>query len=243
VSAEQIERMHHRYTWAANLSVGRDVAEVACGSGPGLGLLAGSAKSLEAGDLSPGILTRARRHYGSRVALETFGAEALPYGDVSKDVLILFEAIYYLNDASRFIAECRRVLRPGGKVLIATANKDLADFNPSPYSHRYYGVVELAELFARHGFACEFFGYLSTETVSLKQRLLRPVKRLVVQLGLMPRTMAGKRLLKRIVFGPQVPMPAELKPDAGVYNPPTALAHDQPDLHHKVIYCVATLTA
>jgi ubiquinone/menaquinone biosynthesis C-methylase UbiE len=243
VSAEQIERMHHRYKWAANLAAGCDVAEVACGSGPGLGLLAGAARSLEAGDLSPAILARARRHYGLRVKLDTFGAESLPYGDASKDVLILFEAIYYLRDASRFVAECRRVLRRGGRVLIATANKDLADFNPSPYSQRYYGVVELAGLFARHGFACEFFGYLSTETVSLKQRLLRPVKRLVVRLGLMPKTMAGKRLLKRIIFGPQVPMPAELRSDSGVYNSPTALAGDQPDLRHKVIYCVATLTA
>jgi hypothetical protein len=55
--------------------------------------------------------------------------------------------------------------------------------------------------------------------------------------------MAGKRLLKRIIFGPQVPMPAELRSDSGVYNSPTALAGDQPDLRHKVIYCVATLTA
>ncbi|MCD6265910.1 MAG: BrnT family toxin [Deltaproteobacteria bacterium] len=29
--------------------------------------------------------------------------------------------------------DCVRVLRPGGKVLIATANKDLYDFNPSPH--------------------------------------------------------------------------------------------------------------
>lgn len=240
VSAEQIERMHHRYTWAASLAVGRDTAEVACGSGPGLGLLAGAARSLDAGDLSPAILARARRHYGSRVTLQTFGAEALPYGDASKDVLILFEAIYYLSDAGRFVAECRRVLRPGGIVLIATANKDLGDFNPSPYSQRYYGVVELAELFGRCGFACQFFGYLSIEAVSLKQRILRPVKRLVVRLGLMPRTMAGKRLLKRLVFGPQLPMPAELTPEMGVYNPPASLEGSRADRRHKVIYCVAT---
>lgn len=240
VSSEQIERMHHRYVWAAGLSAGRDVAEVACGSGPGIGLLASVAQSIQGGDLSPSILERARRHYGAGVALETFSAEQLPYEDGSKDVIILFEAIYYVRNVQRFVAECRRVLRPGGFVLIATANKDLDDFSPSPFSHRYYGVVELADLFGQFGFACQFFGYLSIDAVSLKQRLLRPVKRLVVRFGLMPKTMAGKRFFKRIVFGPQVPMPAELRQEMGVYNPPAKLEVGRPDRRHKVIYCIAT---
>jgi len=44
------------------------------------------------------------------------------------------------------------------RLLIATAKKDLYDFNPSPHSYEYYGVVELNDLFARHGFEAEFFG-------------------------------------------------------------------------------------
>jgi len=82
----------------------------------------------------------------------------MPFGDKSEDMIILFEAIYYIPDAKKFVEEYARVLRPGGKVLIATANKDLYDFNPSPHSYIYYGVVELNDLFARHGFETEFFG-------------------------------------------------------------------------------------
>lgn len=241
VSAEQIDRMYHRYLWATEYARGKDVAEIACGSGPGLGLLGETAHSFVAGDLSPGILKRAERHYGSRVRLEVFGAEQLPYADASKDVLILFEAIYYLRDTERFLQECRRVLRPSGVVLIATANKDLDDFNPSPYSHTYYGVLELQALFGRHGFSCRFFGYLAVRSLSLRQRVLRPVKRAVVNLGLMPRTMAGKKFLKRLVFGPQHPMPAELTREMGVYNPPVPLEAGRPDRHHKVVYCIASL--
>jgi SAM-dependent methyltransferase len=73
------------------------------------------------------------------------------------DVIILFEAIYYLPSTERFVSECRRVLRYGGKVLIAIANKDLYDFNSSPYSYKYYGVVELKELFSKQGFTVEFY--------------------------------------------------------------------------------------
>lgn len=120
---------------------------MACGTGPGLGYLAAIAKSLRAGDISPEILAIARRHYGNRIALDVVDALNLPYSDKSLDVIIIFEAIYYLDDVSHFNQECRRVLREGGYVLVATANKDLFDFQPSPFSRAYYGVKELTALF------------------------------------------------------------------------------------------------
>ncbi len=136
VSQEQVERMCHRYYWAGRYCRGKDVLEVACGSGQGLGYLGGIAKSLKAGDYSEDILERARSHYGARVELRQFDAQDMPYPDDSLDVVILFEAIYYILSVEAFINECKRVLRSSGKVLIATANKDLYDFNPSPYSHQ-----------------------------------------------------------------------------------------------------------
>src|SRR5262245_32429763 len=125
ISAEQLTRMAHRYGWAAGFCGQKDVVEVACGSGPGLGALASVSRSLEAGDYSEDILKIAKAHYGARFPLRQLDAQALPYADASKDVVILFEAIYYIPDATRFVRECRRVLRPGGQVLIASANKDL----------------------------------------------------------------------------------------------------------------------
>ena len=62
------------------------------------------------------------------IRLRQFDAQDMPFEDKSKDVIIMFEAIYYIPDAERFVRECERVLPSGGKVLIATANKDLYDF-------------------------------------------------------------------------------------------------------------------
>jgi SAM-dependent methyltransferase len=241
ISAEQLQRMIHRYRWAAMFCRGKDVVEAGCGSGQGLGLLGAVAKSLEAGDYSKDVIAIPREHYRDRFTLVEFDAQSLPYAAASKDVIILFEAIYYVPDAARFVAECKRVLRPGGQVLIATANKDLSDFNPSPLSHKYYGVAELDALFRGAGFSPEHHGYLPVGTVSWRQRVLRPVKRAVVGLGLMPKTMKGKKLLKRLVFGKLVPMPAELPPPNGAFDPPTPLAAGVPDRSHKVLYCRATL--
>lgn len=241
ISQEQLERLCHRYYWAAAYSTGRDVIEAACGTGPGLGYLAARARSLRAGDFTPGILTIAQRHYGNRVDLRQFDAQAMPFEDHSADVVILFEAFYYLPQPEQFVAECRRVLRGGGKVLIANANKDLYDFNPSPYSHTYHGIVEFNRLFTAHGFSVECFGHLSVRDASLRQRILRPIKKLVISLGLLPKSMAGKKLLKRLVFGGLIPMPAEIQDGMVAYQPPVRLSLDVPDRDHKVIYCVATL--
>lgn len=242
VSREQVERICARYYWAGGYCYDRDVLEVACGAGQGLGYLARQARSLVAGDITPALVERARHHYGGRVDIRLMDAADLPFAEQSLDVVILFEAIYYLPDAPRFVAECRRVLRPGGRVLVATANKDLYDFNPSPFSQQYYGVTELTDLFGRQGFRCDFFGAYPYGRVTLRQRLLRPAKRLAVALNLMPKTMAGKKLLKRLVFGQLVTMPDEIDAPGPSYVAPANLPADQPDREHKVLYLAATLT-
>lgn len=241
VTQEQIDRLCNRYYWAGKYSEDKDVVEVACGTGQGLGYLAGIAKSLEAGDYSDEILTIARRHYGGGIRLNKFDAQELPFDEKSKDVIILFEAIYYIPDAEKFVNECKRVLRPGGKVLIATANKDLYDFNASPHSYKYYGVLELNELFFKYGFKTEFFGDTPINTISLLQKLLRPVKKIAIDLNLIPKTMAMKKILKRIVFGKLEKMPPEIKSDTARYVEPLKINDDKQDKIHKVIYCTATL--
>jgi len=242
VSQEQVERLTHRYLWAGAYCDGRDVLEVACGSGQGLGHLAARARCLWAGDLTSRLVRDAHQHYGDRVALLELDAQRLPFPDSSLDVVILFEAIYYLPSAAIFVAECRRVLRPGGQVLVASANPGLWDFNPSPQSVSYYGVTELGRLFGEAGFTCRFFGHLPVDAVSFRQRLFRPIKKAAAALGLIPKTMAGKKLLKRLVFGGLVPMPAEIGPETTAYAPPIPLPSELPDRRFKVIYAAAAKT-
>lgn len=237
-SEEQVQRLYRRYYWAGGYVRGKEVLEVACGAGQGLGYLATLAKRVAGGDISEAVLERARRHYGERIALGRFSAESLPYPDASFDVVLLFEALYYLPDATGFVREARRVLRPGGVLLIVTANKDLFDFTPSPYSVRYYGVREMEELLGG-AFSLRFFGDTSIASVSPRQRLLRPLKRVATSLGLMPRSKRMKAMLKRIVFGPIRPLPPEVTPGVDAGPALTPLAGGRPDTRHKVIYCEA----
>ncbi len=241
VSQEQVERMAHRYFWAGGYCVGKDVVEAGCGTGPGLTYLAGISKSLEAGDYSQEMVDLCRQRLGDAVRLSRFDAQEMPFAAQSKDVILLFEALYYVPDPDRFFAECCRILRPGGRVLIANANKDLSDFNPSPNSFHYLGAVELAQIAARHGLKVELFGHVAVNSLSWRQRLFRPIKRLAVALNLVPKTNDGKKWLKRIVFGRLVPLPADIKAGEFPYTPPEPISCSVPDRLHKVIYCCATL--
>ncbi|MDD5697544.1 MAG: methyltransferase domain-containing protein [Victivallaceae bacterium] len=239
VSQEQVQRLCNRYYWAGEYCRGKDTAELACGTGQSAGYLSRLAKSYVAGDISREVLELARGHYGERINFIEADAHELPFGDHSKDVVILFEAVYYLKDIDKFLQECKRVLRPGGKLLIVTANKDLYDFHPSKYAVKYYGVVELRELLTKHGFQAEFFGDTPFSGVSLKQRILRPVKKAVVSLNLLPKSNAGKRLLKKFVFGGLIRMPREITAGTAVVIPPVRLSPDGRDTEHKVIFCAA----
>lgn len=241
VTRQQVESAFHRYTWAARQCEGKDVLEVACGSGPGLGLIARSARSVRAGDLTPALVRRANAQYGNRIAIEQMNAEALPLPDASVDVVMLFEALYYLPHPVKFVAECIRVLRKGGKLLMTISNKDMADFTPSEFAHTYHGVVEVGELLAPFDFDAEYYGYWTYEGAPVWHRALVPVKKAVIAMGMMPKTMDRKKLFKRLVFGKLVRMPEELTPDLAAYSPPTPIPAGAADRTYRIIYCAATL--
>jgi SAM-dependent methyltransferase len=241
ISREQLVRTCHRYHWAVPFCADKDVLEVGCGAGQGLGLLKSNAHSLVAGDISPEVLEAAKRTYKNTIPLSVFGAEELPYPDDSIDVILMFEALYYVSDTARFFAEARRVLRQGGRLLIVTANKDLYDFTPSPFSKRYLGVRELHQELGLSGFNSEFWGLIDTRTVSVRQRILRPVKSIVSKFGLMPKTMSGKAWMKKLFFGEMTVMPSDIMDAPFEYEVPVPIAATLADTVHKVIYCSAVL--
>jgi ubiquinone/menaquinone biosynthesis C-methylase UbiE len=237
----QIADMAHRYHWAASQSAGRRVLEVACGTGQGLGILATRAASVVACDLDADNVAEALRTHGERFSVRVSDALSLPVEDGTVDAVVLFEAIYYLADPSAFLRECRRVLSPSGIVLLSTTNPDLFDFSPSPLSRRYYGASELALLFESSGFRPKLFGYGRTEGLPLRQRLLRPVKVAARTLGLVPRTMRGKALVRRLLFGRLPVMPRDLTSVAPPSDEPLPLGNDTPDRVHRYLYAAGEL--
>jgi SAM-dependent methyltransferase len=198
----QLEMLEGRYRWAAEQARDKDILEAGCGAGMGLPVLAKVARSVQAGDVDAENLRAARvACSGHRnVALRMFRAQELPFPGESFDLVLLLEAIYYLPDAGRFFREARRVLRPGGRLLIVTANPDWTGFNPSPLKTRYLTAGDLLADLRKASFAAQIQGAFP-ETSTWTTWTIGLVRRAAVALKLVPRTMRGKALLKRIFYG------------------------------------------
>lgn len=241
VSREQIERLHHRYLWAGQNCKNKDVLEIGCGNGQGARYLDRIAKRYVASDYSAAILACANNYYQGQILFLRMDAQNIAFADNTFDVVIIFEAIYYIENAQKFVSECKRVLKDGGKLLIATANKDLYDFNPSPYSYEYYGIKELKALLDGYDFDARFYGVSPVADVSIIQKIFRPVKAIASRIGIIPKSMKGKELLKRIIFGKLVRLPDEINEREYQFTPPAELVNGVADTKHKVIYCIAKI--
>jgi ubiquinone/menaquinone biosynthesis C-methylase UbiE len=214
ITREALQMVVARYSLALQHSQDRDVLELGCGPGVGLGYLALQARRVVGGDYDAGMVRTAHRNYGGRVEVVHLDAQVLPFADRSFDVALLYEAIYYLPDPGKFLGECKRVLREHGTLIVCTVNKGWSGFNPSPFSTTYYSAPELFALFTEHGFQTELFGAFPATADSLSRKAVSLIKRTAVSLHLIPGSMKGKQWLKRIFYGRLIPLPAELSPEA-----------------------------
>ena len=71
--------------------------------------------------------------------------EFLPFPDESFDLVMCIEAFHYVSDAEHGVAELRRVVRPGGHVLVSVPL--VWEYDRTAFEHRWTGP-ELAALFA-----------------------------------------------------------------------------------------------
>lgn len=108
----------HR-AWVCSKAEG-DVLEVAVGTGLNLPLYPNGIR-LTAIELSPEMLAIARRRaadLGQEVELREGDAHDLPFEDSSFDTVVCTYSLCNIPDEGLAIAEMKRVLRPGGKLLL-----------------------------------------------------------------------------------------------------------------------------
>lgn len=238
---EGIAMLRSRYALAAQYSVGKRVLEVGCGAGIGLNYMARHARSLVGGDYTGPLLRRAQQQLRCRCPLVQLDAHHLPFRDSSFDLVILFEAIYYLADPVQFVRECRRVLDVGGILLVCTVNPEWAAFNPSPFSKRYLSARDLGQLLKEHDFDAEIYGTFPVRAASRRQEWTEKIRRAAVRLHLIPATMKGKELLKRLFYGRLVTLPTDLDEDHIAPQPLCSLDPGADATGFKILHAVGRL--
>ena len=152
----------HRYAFAAELVRGRAVLDAACGEGYGSALLAATASRVTGVDLSPEAVAHARDRYRQpNLSFEAADCLRLPFADDAFDAVVSFETLEHLEDHDGLLREFRRVLKPGGFLLISSPDKAVYSErlqNRNPFHLRELYRDELETLLGRHFPACRLWG-------------------------------------------------------------------------------------
>jgi SAM-dependent methyltransferase len=144
---EEIERELRRA--AAGRRLAR-VLEVGPGSGIYLPLLADLADTVVASDIEVAFLERARAIAAGRSNIEVVLDDMVDSGfaDESFDLVLCSEVIEHIADPAGALASMRRILRPGGRLVLSTPHR----FSPLELAGRVAflpGIVEVVRLIYR----------------------------------------------------------------------------------------------
>jgi 2-polyprenyl-3-methyl-5-hydroxy-6-metoxy-1,4-benzoquinol methylase len=130
-----------RYNWATQfIRPGDRVLDAACGLGYGSAILADAtlADSVVGVDLDENAVRYATDHYARdrrRLNFETRDLSTVSdWSRASFDVIVSFETLEHLTAPAKFLAECQRLLTPGGRLICSVPNEcvedDCADSRP-----------------------------------------------------------------------------------------------------------------
>jgi SAM-dependent methyltransferase len=134
-----IDGSEQRALAAALLALARDrarerdvvrILEVGCGTGHWLASLRQASATRYGLDLSAGMLAQAKAR-GDALHLARGNACSLPFGDACADLVYCVNAIHHFQRQRDFLFEARRLLRPGGALVVA-------GMDPRAHRHRWY---------------------------------------------------------------------------------------------------------
>jgi SAM-dependent methyltransferase len=105
---------------------GRRVLEVGCGAGVDLARFTRGGAIVTGVDLAESAIALARENFGQQGLQGDFkvaNGEHLPFDDGSFDLVYAHGVVQYTANPAQLVAECRRVLKPGGEAVFQVYNR------------------------------------------------------------------------------------------------------------------------
>ncbi|TDO50745.1 ubiquinone/menaquinone biosynthesis C-methylase UbiE [Kribbella sp. VKM Ac-2527] len=128
---------------------GHRVLDAGCGSGPLSAALRAKGAIVTGFDSSSAMVELARQRLGGDAALHVADlSQPLPFADGAFDDVVASLVLHYLQDWPAPLAELRRVLKPGGRLILSV--------NPTVYkilkpSDDYFAITEHSEEYTFNG--------------------------------------------------------------------------------------------
>ncbi|MBN6050696.1 class I SAM-dependent methyltransferase [Nonomuraea sp. RK-328] len=124
---------------------GRRILDAGCGSGSLSAALRDRGAVVTGIDASAGMLALARRRLGDDADLHAGDLrDPLPFADGAFDDVVASLVLHYLEDWGPTLAEMRRVLRPGGR-LIASVNHPFVEHLSQEPRHNYFATTSYTD--------------------------------------------------------------------------------------------------
>ncbi|WUH93795.1 class I SAM-dependent methyltransferase [Streptomyces sp. NBC_00433] len=112
---------------------GRRILDAGCGAGPLSAALRDRGAAVTGFDSSAGMLELARRRLGDGAALHLADLGGpLPFPDAAFDDVVASLVLHYLEDWTAPLAELRRVLAPGGRLIVSVEHPAVGLVSPAP---------------------------------------------------------------------------------------------------------------
>ena len=134
---------------------GRRILDAGCGSGPLSAALRAKGAIMTGFDSSPVMVELARQRLGGDADLRVADlSQPLPFADGSFDDVVVSLVLHYFRDWTAPLAELRRVLKPGGRLILSVnhpminnvVDREFEYFALTRYSEEYTFSGQTAEL-------------------------------------------------------------------------------------------------
>lgn len=162
VYTENTSEHLHRYAMALEFATGKKLLDIACGEGYGSALLAGVAAEVHGVDIDAATVHHAAEKYkAGNLRFVTGAADAIPYPDHMFDAVVSFETIEHHDRHEAMMQEIKRVLKPGGILIISSPDKKYYSDVPgykNPFHIKELYKDEFEQLIGKYFRHANFFG-------------------------------------------------------------------------------------
>lgn len=149
-SDETYQEHVERYRFACPYIKDLVILDAACGAGFGSHMMSAFAKQVYAIDISQESIDYAKEKYPAKnVTYQQMDVAQIKYPDRFFDAVVSFETIEHIPAPEAFLNEIRRILKPGGLLIISTPNRETTCDNKkvhAPFHIREFTLEEILAL-------------------------------------------------------------------------------------------------